>query len=311
MALTKCKECGNEISDQALICPHCGGHTKAWELARQNKKIRTRKIWFNIFSVVLIFVLVGIACGSRDSINCLVGRWESSGELEWKYVWEVLGCIFAFGLSCFSFTIKRPRIFKVISSSLFCLYVTVTLAYIAKSYINDVRPTQQFRSTYCNTNVLNALKDAKLVWGEDVEISFYDNIAVFAGAINKTEFPIDSVSNKGEIYISCTVIELKKMFGDKLNDYFYFIKETARSYLDNKGEHYFSISPNCNSLNFSILYLGYFANYPRTTYKPSYGHYSNYGTIADGIDISSVDYEEAGWFRLQAFGDASIITLEY
>lgn len=24
MALVKCKECGNEISDSALFCPHCG-----------------------------------------------------------------------------------------------------------------------------------------------------------------------------------------------------------------------------------------------------------------------------------------------
>lgn len=24
MAMTKCKECGNEVSDQARVCPHCG-----------------------------------------------------------------------------------------------------------------------------------------------------------------------------------------------------------------------------------------------------------------------------------------------
>lgn len=313
MSLTVCKECGKEISDKAMTCPHCGGYTEAWDLARQNKRLRNRKIWFNVISAGLIIILVGIGCCSLHPIGSFLRHWGYSDELDWDSVFEIFGCILAFGLACLIFAYKRPRIFKIISSSLFGLYFIATFIYIVNGYFNDVRPYQKFRYTYCNKDVLISLNGAKLVWGEDVEISFHDNKAVFSGAINKRELPIDSVTNEGEIYISCTVVELQKMFGDRLNDYFESSKVTARYYLDNSDEHYFSIIPSCYfENNFRIFYKGYFANYPQTSYRPTYGYHGSYGEIADGIKVSSVDYNEAGWFSLEVKYDRDLtITSEY
>lgn len=314
MALNKCNECGKEISDQALTCPHCGRHTEAWMIARQNKKIRTRKIWLNIISAVLIIGLVGISCCILHPLGIFLRTWKHSDEIDWVSAFEIFGCILAFGLASFIFAYKRHRIFKVISLSLFCLYFIATLIYTAIGYFNDVRPSQQFRSAYCNENVLNALDDTKLTWGDDVVISFHDNMAVFAGAINQTELPIDSVANEGAIYVKCTVAELQKIFGDRLNDYFESTKVTAQNYLDNSDKHYFTICADSFYSDFRISYVGYYANYPQTSYKPTYGYHGSYGEIADGVRISSVSYNEAGWFCLEVKlnrNRASIITSEY
>lgn len=64
MALQPCRECGNEISDGALSCPHCGAPRPAirdWSGTGINWKSRT-----TIFGIPLIHVAFG-----RDSLGKL------------------------------------------------------------------------------------------------------------------------------------------------------------------------------------------------------------------------------------------------
>lgn len=52
MALTSCKSCGNQIAQNALLCPHCGHDCKG---DRANK--------FFLILVIIAAVLVAFALG--------------------------------------------------------------------------------------------------------------------------------------------------------------------------------------------------------------------------------------------------------
>lgn len=57
MALIKCNECGKEISDKALKCPHCGTKNELledYEVSSDNKNTKAKNI------VGLIFILIGL-----------------------------------------------------------------------------------------------------------------------------------------------------------------------------------------------------------------------------------------------------------
>lgn len=52
--LVKCKECGKEISDQAITCPHCGAPTPKVEEDKDKKK---GSCLYAIFIVIVLFVV--------------------------------------------------------------------------------------------------------------------------------------------------------------------------------------------------------------------------------------------------------------
>lgn len=75
MALIKCEECGNEISDKAKVCPKCGVNTK-------NKQIDKKKLWKLLIAVLIIGITIvlivqikmfnsGKGQYSKDVINIL------------------------------------------------------------------------------------------------------------------------------------------------------------------------------------------------------------------------------------------------
>jgi len=57
MSLTKCKECGKEISTDAKACPNCG---------KKQNKIGCFSIFFMIVGIFLIIVIVSSFIGKRD-----------------------------------------------------------------------------------------------------------------------------------------------------------------------------------------------------------------------------------------------------
>lgn len=78
MALTKCEECGREISDRARACPHCGNpHPAQGEPPRAvpPPKARTKpaaKSSGSLWPLIFVLVLVAIAlsqCGDSDNAN--------------------------------------------------------------------------------------------------------------------------------------------------------------------------------------------------------------------------------------------------
>ena len=70
MALISCKECGKDISDKALTCPHCGAPTK---YAQQKEDDNFQ--WFQGFMLVLLIgTVVGVIgyepyCSSKAGIE--------------------------------------------------------------------------------------------------------------------------------------------------------------------------------------------------------------------------------------------------
>lgn len=62
MALIKCKECGQEISDTITTCPKCGYHMErgiSGEIKEMEKIVKFEKIigWINIIMAVVILIV--------------------------------------------------------------------------------------------------------------------------------------------------------------------------------------------------------------------------------------------------------------
>lgn len=53
MALTKCDECGGNVSDRAAACPHCGNPTKAQTIEKTGKRYKA--------AIVLAWLIVLVA----------------------------------------------------------------------------------------------------------------------------------------------------------------------------------------------------------------------------------------------------------
>lgn len=63
MALIKCPECGQEISDKALTCPKCGNPLKDINKITQQSPVvieRTKKKWKLVKLFSVIFLIIGI-----------------------------------------------------------------------------------------------------------------------------------------------------------------------------------------------------------------------------------------------------------
>lgn len=56
MALIKCSECGNKISDKALICPHCGIELNQDNYSQDSQEKTTDKI--STFDYIMISILL-------------------------------------------------------------------------------------------------------------------------------------------------------------------------------------------------------------------------------------------------------------
>lgn len=71
MALIKCLECGKEISEQALSCPHCGCPIKS------TLKVK-KKDNYKVYAVISIiaFVLAGIMWFWRESHGVAIAESE-------------------------------------------------------------------------------------------------------------------------------------------------------------------------------------------------------------------------------------------
>lgn len=63
MALIVCKECGKEISDKALTCPHCGspnGEVEVESAQKEKKSINKKTMIIGIVALAIVLVIVGI-----------------------------------------------------------------------------------------------------------------------------------------------------------------------------------------------------------------------------------------------------------
>ena len=57
MALIKCPECENQISDQSKTCPHCGYRLNAMS---NEEKSKIKKIAFAIVGVIVGIILIAV-----------------------------------------------------------------------------------------------------------------------------------------------------------------------------------------------------------------------------------------------------------
>ena len=71
MALTKCTECGKEISSTALSCPHCGAPNKAEQAKEDTKKHNRVMSTFSCILMVCLF-LFGERFGISLSYSFLI-----------------------------------------------------------------------------------------------------------------------------------------------------------------------------------------------------------------------------------------------
>jgi len=63
MSMTKCSECGREISDRATVCPNCGNPTKAQTNLTEGNVVtiqKTFKKWKAVKLVSVLAIVIGI-----------------------------------------------------------------------------------------------------------------------------------------------------------------------------------------------------------------------------------------------------------
>lgn len=70
--LTKCPECGAEISESAMKCPHCGKQLK------KPKRSIMGKIFLWLFYLFNLYMFVGLIRG----INAVSNKYEAISEAE-------------------------------------------------------------------------------------------------------------------------------------------------------------------------------------------------------------------------------------
>ena len=82
MALIKCKECGNEISDKARACPRCGANP--WAAVGVSSPIALR--FGGIFFILL---------GAGDLAVCFAGLVDDTNK---AMFWGMMGIVIGFFL---------------------------------------------------------------------------------------------------------------------------------------------------------------------------------------------------------------------
>ncbi len=61
MALQTCRECGKELSSEALTCPHCGA-------PRKKKRSVIKRVGIGVLGLITLLVVIGVV-GNNDSSN--------------------------------------------------------------------------------------------------------------------------------------------------------------------------------------------------------------------------------------------------
>jgi len=67
MSMIQCKECGGNISDNTLVCPHCGVQLKKPKRGFFGKLFKWLFILFNLLMVVWLFSYFGLIGESLDT----------------------------------------------------------------------------------------------------------------------------------------------------------------------------------------------------------------------------------------------------
>lgn len=57
MSLIKCSECGQEMSDQATSCPHCGKPAKTIVIEKTSKKWKFKRLIAWLLIITAIFLI--------------------------------------------------------------------------------------------------------------------------------------------------------------------------------------------------------------------------------------------------------------
>ena len=76
MAMIKCPDCSNEVSDTALKCPSCGVQLKKAKRTVVGKVVLWLFILFNIAMVAWIWSTVGV---SQEMMQATENEWEEAG----------------------------------------------------------------------------------------------------------------------------------------------------------------------------------------------------------------------------------------
>lgn len=82
MALIKCQECGKEISDSAVSCPHCGYKTSHGQREAQVKSQATGVLINCVLTFCFLILGIVLLCSGSSYIN------EYKSSYWGSYLWE-------------------------------------------------------------------------------------------------------------------------------------------------------------------------------------------------------------------------------
>jgi hypothetical protein len=97
MALTKCKECGKDVSDRAISCPHCGAALPTLSkgqienIVKQSVFARSRWLGGTAFFFGLAWLFFAAQTGGADTFSQAWGgaKWPILGGAMWYIIAEI------------------------------------------------------------------------------------------------------------------------------------------------------------------------------------------------------------------------------
>ena len=72
MALIPCRECGKEISDQAVACPHCGAPLSVQPVAQKHEQITNLAAVLTLVGILVVVSVGGAVFFATGSVGAVV-----------------------------------------------------------------------------------------------------------------------------------------------------------------------------------------------------------------------------------------------
>lgn len=170
MALIACGNCGGQISDKALKCPHCG--------TKQKKKISS-------VNVGLVLLIVGIALIAAIIVFAILGfdlanqfNYFRNYTFDEYFLYVVLILLPAILFIIAAFKSKTKGI-KWLSLSFVVAWLVSFILWAVYDYERNFKPVIDFKNTYTNATALEKLNGKTIKNDKGYYITFKgDNVEV-------------------------------------------------------------------------------------------------------------------------------------
>lgn len=117
MALIKCPECGQEISDKAVTCPKCGCPTSEQKSVIVKKDYKATAKGFTVATIIAIIAVIIYSICTTDAELMAKAQYLTSGQGNYKtyafighlFDFIIFGLLFLTVISWIIYFVNKPK----------------------------------------------------------------------------------------------------------------------------------------------------------------------------------------------------------